>query len=102
MVTTVRQLLERKAVDIWTIGPDETVQRALEVMRDKTSDRWSLSRTAASSAFELGFDLVEPVTELGEAFHRLGNVADLGFECRVIRRGVRYSFGELPLLGTER
>ena len=35
IVRTVRDLLRKRALEVWTIGPDDTVYQALQVMADK-------------------------------------------------------------------
>ena len=35
MITTIRQLLDKKGRQIWSVSPDDTVYRALEVMAEK-------------------------------------------------------------------
>jgi CBS domain-containing protein len=34
-MTTVRQLLDEKGHDVWTVGPDDTVYEALKLMADR-------------------------------------------------------------------
>jgi len=35
MITTIRQLLERKGHDTWAVSPNDTVYQALEIMAEK-------------------------------------------------------------------
>jgi hypothetical protein len=40
-MTTLRQLLDQKGSNIWSIQPDATVFDAVAKMAEKTLDRWS-------------------------------------------------------------